>query len=270
MHDQAEQRLGDAERDLARRRDRRRAAGDRRRAVRGRHALVGAEEQLVDRLEGVLERADRLVVHDEVRLVAQRLLAAADLAGHPPHGLDGLDAAGRHDQRLGGGRDHGAELLRVGLAGVHAVRPRARHDEVDLGQRVAEAGRLGHVLHLAEAALPGLQVDQVHDVGAVAEVGAVAAEVHGRLAGAVVDQEARRRRLARLLDEGGRHVDHAVRVLRAAAVEHDLLALLVEHDHADVGEDAEGRVVDAPLLLVGEEADATGADLLAAVCHGHS
>ena len=148
--------------------------------------------------------------------------------------------------------------------------PRARHDEVDLGQRVAEAGRLGHVLHLAEAALPGLQVDQVHDVGAVAVVGAVAAEVHGRLAGAVVDQEARRRRLARLLDEGGRHVDQAVGVLRAAAVEHDLLALLVEHDHADVGEDAEGRVVDAPLLLVGEEADATGADLLAAVCHGHS
>ena len=99
-------------------------------------------------------------------------LAAADLAGHPPHGLDGLDAAGRHHQRLGGGGDHGAELPRVRLAGVHAVGVGARHDEVDLGQRVAEAGRLGDVLEPAEAALAGLEVVQVHDVGAVAEVGA--------------------------------------------------------------------------------------------------
>ncbi len=60
-------------------------------------------------------------------------------------------------------------------------------------------------------------------------------------------------------------MDEAVRVPGAAAVEHDLLALLVEHDHADVGEDAEGRLVDALLLLFAEEADAAGADLLAAV-----
>ena len=166
---------------------------------------------------------------------------------------------------LAGGGDHGAELARVRLAGVHAVGVGARHDEVDVGQRVAEAGRLGDVFEPAEAALAGLEVVQVHDVGAVAEVGAQAAEVHRRLAGAVVDDEAPGHRLARLLDEGGGDVDEAVRVLGAAAVEHDLLALLVEHDHADVGEDAEGRLVDALLLLFAEEADAAGADLLAAV-----
>ena len=120
------------------------------------------------------------------------------------------------------------------------------------------------VFEPAEAALARLQVVQVHDVGAVAEVRAAAAEVHGRLAGAVVDHEARRHGFARPLDEGGRDVDEAVVVPGAAAVEHDLLALVVEHDHADVGEDAEGRLVDALLLLLGEEADAAGADLLAA------
>ena len=198
-------------------------------------------------------------------LSAQRLGPAADGAGHLPHGLDGLDAAGGHHQRLAGGGDHGAELPGVRLAGVHAVGVGARHDEVDVGQRVAEAGRLGDVLEPAEAAFAGLQVVQVHDVGAVAEVGAQAAEVHRRLAGAVVDDEAPGHRLARLLDEGGGDVDQAVRVLGAAAVEHDLLALLVEHDHADVGKDAEGRLVDALLLLFVEEADAARADLLAAV-----
>ena len=121
------------------------------------------------------------------------------------------------------------------------------------------------VLEPAEAAFAGLEIVQVHDVGAVAEVGAQAAEVHRRLAGAVVDDEAPGHRLARLLDEGGGDVDEAVRVLGAAAVEHDLLALLVEHDHADVGKDAEGRLVDALLLLFAEEADAARADLLAAV-----
>ena len=212
---------------------------------------VGAVEQLVHGLEGVLERRDRLVVHDEVRLLAQSVGATAHLAGKAVHGLDGLDAAGRHHQRLGGRRDHGAELARVGLLGVHAVGVGARHDEVDVGQRVAEAGRLADVLKPGEAAFAGLQVVQVHDVRTVAVVGAEAAKVHRRLAGAVVDDEARRHRLPRLLDQRGGDVHQAVGVLGAAAVEHHRLALLVEDDHADVCEDAQRGVVDALLLLLG-------------------
>ncbi len=90
---------------------------------------------------------------------------------------------------LVGGGDHGAELPGVRLAGVHAVGVGARHDEVDVGQRVAEAGRLGHVLEPAEAAFAGLEVVQVHDVGAVAEVGAA-----GRRGPSPARRRGRRRR----------------------------------------------------------------------------
>jgi hypothetical protein len=62
-------------------------------------------------------------------------------------------------------------------------------------------------------------------------------------------------------------VDEAVGVLRAAAVEHDGLTLLVQDDHADVGEDAEGGMADALLLRLGQEAHPADADLLAHVCH---
>lgn len=140
--------------------------------------------------------------------------------------------------------------------------------ELDLMATQVSAGDVP--IERREAALAGLEVVQVHDVGSVAEVGAPPAEVHRRLAGAVVDHEARRRRLAGLLDERSRHMHEAVPVLRAAALEQHLLSLLVQDDHADVGEDPERRVVDAPLLLVGEEAHPAGADLFAAVCHGHS
>jgi hypothetical protein len=112
----------------------------------------------------MLERRDGLVVHHEIRLGAERVGAAAHLAGEAIHGVHGLDAAGRHHQRLGGGRDHGAELPRVRLLRVHAVGIRTRHDEVDVGQRVAETGRLADVLKLGEAARAGLEIVNMHDV----------------------------------------------------------------------------------------------------------
>ena len=156
-------------------------------------------------------------------------------------------------QRLGGGLDHGAELPGIGLLRLHAVGVGARHDEVDVGQRVAEARRHGDVGQRGQAALAGLQVEQVHEVGAVAVVGVAAAHLHGRLAGAVVDREARRRRLARPAHELGRHVHEAGVVARAAAGQHDGLAFFVEHLHADVGQNAQGGVVDLLLLRARSE-----------------
>ena len=210
----------------------------------------------------MLERADRLVVHDEVGLGAQLLGAAAHLAGHAPHGLDRLDAAGRHHEGLGRRLDHGAELTGIGLARLHAVGVGARHDEVDVGQRVAQPGRHRDVGQRRQAALSGLEVEEVHEVGAVAEIRVAAAHLHGRLAGAVVDREAGRRRLAGPGHERGRHVHETGVVARAAAGQHDRLALLVKNDHADLGQDAESGVVDLLLLLVAQKGDAAGAGLL--------
>lgn len=120
------------------------------------------------------------------------------------------------------------------------------HDEVDVRQRVAEAGGAGHVVQSAGPVFAGLEVAREQEVRPGAEVAVVPAELHGRLAGAVVDVDHRRHGAARLLDEVTRHEYALVPGQGAARVQQHRGRFLVIHPHPDLGEDVEHGHIDLP------------------------
>ena len=257
VEDGAEERLGHGLHDVAGLGHRRGGAGDGGRRVDERDALVGAEEQLVEHLRRVLQRADRLAVLDEVRLLAQLVLAAAERGGDLLHDREVLDAGGGHDHRLGGVADHLAEALEVGRVGLDVVRVGGRHDEVDVREAVAQVRHAGGVGEHAEPALAGLEVVDAHEVRAGPEVRVGAAELHGELAVAVVHVDHLGDGVAGGGDGVARDLDDVVGLdRRAGAVHQDLARLGVRHGHADLGDDRQGGVVDLLALLVGEHLEA--------------
>ena len=246
------------------------APGQRGRRVDRRDPLVGAEEQLLEAVAGVLQWAARLSVHDEVGLLDERLGAAAHLAGDLPHDREVGHALGRDDARLGGAGHHGGEFADVGLVRVvDVVGVGARHDEVDAVERVAQVGRARHVVETGQAALAGLEVVDVHEVGTGAEVAAPAAEAHGRLAVAVEDRHDGRGRRAGALDERTRQAHEIVAYNLGAGAAQQLERLALVHAHADRGDDLEGCLVDRALVVVAEKADLKS-KAARSVCHGRS
>ena len=139
MDDQAEQRLGGALRHVPGDGDRRRATGERRRGVHAGDAAVGAEQQLVQGLDRMARSARRLAVEREVRLGGELVVPAADRRGDVGHHGEVAGVLGDDDQRLGGVRHHRAEALEQRDVRVALARVRVGHDEVDVGERVAEA-----------------------------------------------------------------------------------------------------------------------------------
>jgi len=116
------------------------------------------------------------------------------------------------------------------------VRVRARHDEVDVVERVAQPRASGDVGQRCLAPLAALEVVEVHQVRAGAEDRLVAAQGEGRLSAAVVEDEGRRRRFAGARDQARQQVHPSVPVQTATGGEQQLAALVVAHAHADIGQ----------------------------------
>ncbi len=195
--------------------------------------LSAQKEHLVEHLGGVLQRADGLAVLDEVRLLAELLLAAAEGAGDLPHDLEVVEARGGHDHGLGRVADHGAEALEVGRVRLDVVRVRRRHDEVDVGEAVAQMRHARRVGEHAQTALAGLEVVDAHQVRAGPEVRVGAAELHRELAGAVVHVDHLGDGVAGGGDGVARDLDDVACLDgRAGAVDQHLARLGVRHGHA--------------------------------------
>ena len=161
-------------------------------------ALVGAEEQLVDAVGGVVERAARLVVDDEVRLGAKLLGVAAKLAGGRPHALQVGLALGRHHQGLGRARGpwrgtprgrRGATRTSCGYAldMTKSMSSSASHSRAARPTSASEVVRRS----------PDLRSYRCMRSEPVPNTAAKPPTVKAGCAGAVVEDEARRRRLAR-------------------------------------------------------------------------
>jgi len=215
----------------------------------------------------VAERAHRLEVHGEVRLGGQLVRPAAQRLGDVRHHGQVAGVLGGHDHGLGRVGDHRLEALEVRALRLDVVGMCARHDEVDVGQRVAEPRGAGDVGESAGTMLAGLDVVGAHEVRAGPEVAVGPAERHGRLAGAVEDLDHRRRRDARLLHELARDPDEVGLGDLAARGPQQLERLGVQHAHADRADDLERGLVDGRLVGVGEVGHAAGArPLFARAC----
>ncbi len=179
-------------------------AGDAARAgrahVRGRRVderdeQLGAADDLGERVGVVHQRRRRHGVD------AEALLLAADRR-HLLHAREHGAVARRDEQRLARAPQHGDDLdevvdrLRGVLGQAHA------HDEVDVGQHLAERGHALDVGAADPAALAGLRVAHVEHVraGAVVDLAVAQREWLG-LAAARLEQPLPRRTRQRILDQ---------------------------------------------------------------------
>jgi len=133
--------------------------------------------------------------------------------------------------------------------------------DVDLGQRVDDAGGLPDVLLRRFAHLPRLDVD---DLDALAEVGEADAtrphdEVVGRVAGG--EHQRRGRAAHRGLDHVRRDTDDAALFvdLTARAAEEGAGFAVLDED-AGLGQDLERRLVDVDEVVLGEHVETEGAE----------
>ena len=126
--------------------------------------MLAAHKALRHSHLGVGQGGEWLGVEDE-RGALPDFVGAPDKGGrHFDHGFHIATAVAGNDDRLRGVEQHGLVL-------VHKVGPRRRvigdphgHDEVDVGQGVAEPRQVAHVLLGAWAPLPRVQVDVVGTV----------------------------------------------------------------------------------------------------------
>ena len=245
---QAAQRLGVADE---------RRAGD---AARPRRAHVGRRR--VDERDEQLRAADDLgervgVVHERRRrhgVDAEALLLAAERR-HLLHAPEHRAVARCHQQRLARAPQHGDDLhqvvdpLRGVLGQAHA------HDEVDVGQLLAERGHALDVVAADPAALAALRVPHVEHVGAGAVVDlAVTQDERLGVAAARLEQPLARRARHCVVDEARRDADPAAVDRRAGGTE-QLQRRLVAHVHAGVGEQFERCFVHAPAFCVFPDAE---------------
>ena len=167
---------------------------------------------------------------------------------HLLHAREHGAVARRHEQRLARAPHHGddldqvVDLLRCVLGQAHA------HDEVDVGQHLAERRHALDVGAADPAALAALRVPHVEHVraGAVVDLAVTQDERRG-VAAARLEQPLARRARERVLHEARRDA-HAAAVHRRAGGPEELQPRLVAHVHAGVGQQLQRGLVQAPAL----------------------
>ena len=250
---------------LARVRQRDRARGGHRavdpaqhdRRVGGRQPFPGHEEQLLQCFGVVAQRGGHVDVERADRVAAQRLLAARHRLGHLDHINRAGELGGDEQDRLGAVHQHGAHLVAVGGLGLDVGGDAERHEEIDVRQRIADAGRVGYILQRPAASLARTHVNHVGAVGAGAVEYIVALQRHHAAAIAVADHRALRRDAQRPLHQARRDAD--------AVALFDLEALLLQQRQrlrlvqADAGavQDLQAGVMQ-PLGLVVRQLAETG------------
>ena len=133
---------------------------------------------------------------------------------------------------------------------VEVVGVGARHDEVDGGQGVAQTGGEAYVGEGREPTHAALEIVEVHEVRAGAEVAAAAAQTQGLGAVAPVDGHGGRRGRARALDQAGGQAHEVLTFDLGAGGAQQRQGLALVHPHADGRADLEGGVIDGPLVVV--------------------
>ena len=253
VEDDPAQRLGVCLHHTARQGDGPAGPEDGARRVSDRHAPLGAQEELVHGAEGVLERGGRLGVVDEERLLPQCFRAPGDGGRHIDDRRQIVTAGRGEKDRLGRVLDHRPEAFDVHRVGGGFVREGERGDEVDLRAVVRHAGSVGDILHARGPQLTRGQVIRSDEIRAQAEVDLPPLQTHRLDALTVVHRDARRRAADALLHEPARHQDDIVILDPAPGGLQHLQSLCVHHPYTDVLQDVQGRQVDLPDLLIGEQ-----------------
>jgi hypothetical protein len=224
-------------------------AGDRGRGVDHRHARFRTENQLVDTLEGVLERADGLGILHPVGLFAQLGFTAPDNFGNFPHDRQIVAAVRRIDDGFDGVGRHGGKACHIGPLRIDIMRMGKRHDEIDIGQGIANPCRPDDMFQTGLRPFQGLAVHMIHQVGAGAEIGPPPPQIHHMFAVPVEHGNVGRCALDRLFHQGGGNGDQPVRILAASRIREQLDGPVVLQGHAGVFQHLKGRVMD--FLLIG-------------------
>ena len=231
-----------------------RSAQRRRRQRIERRARLGDRDDGGGDIDREAQRADRRHADVHGGAPAIGVHAAAAGRGHLDdvrHVLRQLDGRGREgfagvaQHRVGGG--DGQQFGRD-VRGAEQ-----RDDDVDVGQRIEHAGRIGDVLHGGAAALAGVEIIQERQAAGVVEAQPSIAESECVGAVSVVELVVRSDVLQSPFDDFAGDVDPIPLDPAAEAVEHLDCERVLQRD-ADLVEQGVGGLFDAIQLRVGQEA----------------
>ena len=212
-----------------------------RRGVDERDEQLGAADDLGQRVGVVHERRRRHGVD------AEALLLAAERR-HLLHAREHGAVARGDEQRLARAAQHRDDLHQVVDLPRSVLGQTHAHDEVDVGQLLAERRHALDVGAADPATLAALRVAHVQHVraGAVVDLSVTEDERRG-VAAARLERPLARRARERVLDEARRDADAAT-VHRSAGGPEELQPRLVAHVHARVGQQLQRGLVQAPAL----------------------